>query len=125
MILMASSISMGRLEKKSFSRPDEVQTPSHTKVEIVRIGGREVKRVTYQPGWRWSQDIKPIVKTQSCQLHHFGYLEAGRIHAVSDNGTEIDFEAGDVVDVSPGHDAWVVGSKPAVFYEFGSLLKEE
>lgn len=125
MILMASSVSMGRLGKKSFSKPDEVQTPSNAKVETVRIGGREVKKFTWQPGWRWSKDMKPIVKTESCQVHHFGYLESGRIHTVSDDGTEIDLGPGDIVDISPGHDGWVVGSKPAVFYDFGSLLKRE
>ncbi len=125
MILMASSISMGRLAKKSFSRPDEVQTQSKTRIEVVRIGGREVRRFTWQPGWRWSLDTKPIVKTQSCQVHHFGYLESGRLHVVSDDGTEIDAEPGDMVDIPPGHEGRVVGNKPAVFYEFGSLLKRE
>jgi hypothetical protein len=125
MILMPSNVTMGRLEKKSFNRPDEVRTPPNTKMEIVRIGDRTVTKFTWQPGWKWSQDIKPLAKTESCQIHHFGYLEAGRMRTVSDDGTEIDLEPGDIVDVPPGHDGWVVGNEPAIFYEFGSLLKRE
>lgn len=125
MIPMASSVSMGRLEKKSFSRPDEVRTPPNQKIEIVSIGGRQVSKMTFEPRWKWSKDTKPIAKTQSCQLHHFGYIETGKLHAVLDDGTEIDLEPGDVVDVPPGHDGWVVGNKPVVFYDFGSLLKEK
>ncbi|MCL5318800.1 MAG: cupin domain-containing protein [Thaumarchaeota archaeon] len=120
---MVSSISMGRLEKKSFSRPDEVRTPPNQKIETVSIGGKQVSKVTFKPGWKWSKDTKPIAKTQSCQLHHFGYLEAGKLHTVLDDGTEIDLEPGDVVDIPLGHDGWVVGNKPVVFYDFGSLLK--
>ncbi len=126
MILMASSISMGRLEKKSFSKPDEVQTPKPgTRVEIVRIGGKEVSKFTWMPGWSWSKDVKPTVNTQSCQVHHFGYVESGRLLVTADDGTEIEYGPGDMADIPPGHKGQVVGNKPVIFYEYGSLLKKE
>ncbi len=106
------------LQKKNFQKPDEIQTPPNLKVENITIGDMTVSKQTYQPGWKWSQDIKSIVKTDSCQVHHFGVWVSGRLRVRADDGQEIEFGPGDVSDIPPGHDGWVVGTEPAVFYAF-------
>jgi hypothetical protein len=109
---------MAGIEVKSLDSPDETRTPPNTKVEVVTVGGATVGRLTLQPGWRWSEAIKPVVGTDSCQVHHLGMLIAGSMHIVHDDGTEADIDAGDVYDIQPGHDAWVVGDQEVVGVEF-------
>jgi hypothetical protein len=106
------------LQKKNFEKPDETQTPPNVRIEIIRMDGRVIQKQTYQPGWRWSKDIKPIAKTNSCQVHHFGVWVSGRLRVKADDGQEIEYCAGDVSDIPPGHDGWVIGKEPAVFYQF-------
>lgn len=100
--------------KRRFESPDEVRPAGSGKAEIVKFGDVALMRVTLQPGWKWSSDVKPIVKTESCQAHHLGYMFSGRMHVVMSDGSEEEFGPGDVVDIPPGHDAWVVGNEPAV-----------
>jgi hypothetical protein len=109
---------MATLEKKNFNTPDETRTPTNATVEVVTIGGRQVMKATFQPGWKWSNDIKPIANTDSCQMHHFGYQVSGTMHIVLDDG-EMETGPGDVADIPPGHDAWVVGDEPVVMIDFG------
>ena len=121
---MASSISMGRLEKKSFTKPDEVHTSASAKTETVSIGDVPVAKITFEPGWK-SKHEESEGKAGSCQMRHFGYQEKGRLHVVSDDGKEMDIEPGDIVDIPPGHNGWVVGDEEAVFYDFGQLRREK
>ncbi|MCL4436727.1 MAG: cupin domain-containing protein [Thaumarchaeota archaeon] len=118
---MVSSVSMDRLEKKSFTKPDEVHTSVSTKTETVSLGGVPVAKITFEPGWK----SKRQGATESCQMRHFGYQEKGRLHVVSDDGKEMDIEPGDLVDIPPGHNGWVVGDEEAVFYDFGQLRREK
>jgi len=111
---------MAGITKKSFEKPDEVRTPDKTKVEVVDLGVAKAARVTFQPGWKWSECIKPVAGTDSCQAHHVGVIVSGTIHIVHDDGTEIDAGPGDAYVIEPGHDAWVGGSEPVVGYEFDS-----
>jgi hypothetical protein len=104
----------------SFEKPDEVRTPDRTRVEVVRLAGQTAARLTFQPGWRWSTSIKPVVATESCQARHVGAIVAGRLHVVHDDGTEGDAVPGDAYIIEPGHDAWVVGDEPVVALEFES-----
>jgi uncharacterized cupin superfamily protein len=96
-------------EKKNFSAPDETRTFEHGKLDIVQIGGTAVGRAVFQPGWKWSQDVKPIVQTDSCQAEHLAYVISGRMTAVMDDGTRLTFGPGDVMALPPGHDAWIEG----------------
>ena len=107
-----------QLQKKSFDSPDEVRTPEKGRVEVVRLGDAVVGRGTFEPGWRWSEHVKPIAGTKSCQNAHFGYVLSGRQKVVMDDGTELEFGAGDLVAIPPGHDAWVVGDEPVVTLDF-------
>ena len=109
---------MAGIEHRSFDSPDETRTPDKTTVELVGLGGGQIGRYTFQPGWRWSECIRPAVKTDRCQVEHVGYVVSGRLHVEHDDGSSGEVGAGDVYRVEPGHDAWVVGDEPAVFVEF-------
>lgn len=111
---------MANVSSKSFDAPDESRTPDKTKVEVVDLGGAKAARMTLQPGWKWSECIKPVVGTDSCQARHIGVMVSGTLHVVHDDGTETDVGAGDAYRIEPGHDAWVVGDDAAVGYEFES-----
>src|SRR6266496_2606862 len=100
---------MAGIESKSVNTPEETRTPDKTRVEVVHVGGGEVGRFTFQPGWKWSECIKPVVKTDSCQAEHLGYVVSGRLHIVHDDGVEADLGPGDAYLIRPGHDAWVLG----------------
>jgi mannose-6-phosphate isomerase-like protein (cupin superfamily) len=116
---------MASLEKKSFHAPDERRTPPNTTMDTVRFGDRTVARITYQPGWRWTKDIKPAAGSDLCQINHFLYVLSGRTHVVMADGTEIDLGPGDVATVPAGHDGWVVGDEPCVFLDFGGAVRPE
>lgn len=112
---------MAGIERKALNAPDETRTPDKTKVEVVNLGSsRQAARITLQPGWKWSECIKPVAKTESCQAEHLGYVVSGRLHVVHDDGTTVDLGAGDAYLINPGHDAWVLGSEPVVGLEFSS-----
>ena len=111
---------MAEVASKSFDSPDETRTPPNTRVEVVRLDGVTAARFTFQPGWRWSEAIRPTVGTDSCQAHHIGAILSGHLHIVHTDGTEGDAKAGDAYVVQPGHDAWVVGDEPVVALEFQS-----
>ena len=103
---------------KRFEQPDEVRTFEKGKFEIIRIGGMTIGRATYEPGWRWSEHVKPTAGTSSCQVAHFGYVISGRMRVVMDDGTEGEAGPEDVVAIAPGHDAWIVGDEPCVMLDF-------
>ena len=94
--------------------PDEVRKFSNGKMEIANLGDTVVARITVEPGWKWSKDVKPIVNTNSCQMTHTGYTISGRMRVRMDDGTEQEFGPGDATYVPPGHDAWVVGNESFV-----------
>jgi len=109
---------MTGVKTRDFSAPDETRTPDKTKVEIVNLADGQIGRYTFQPGWRWSECIKPVAGTDSCQVDHIGYVISGRLHVMHEDGSETDLRAGEVYRIAPGHDAWVVGDQPAVTVEF-------
>ena len=103
---------------RSFSAPDDVIELEFVRSEIVNLRGIAVAHTTHQPGWRWSTHVRPVVGTESCQTRHVGYVLKGTIHVVLDDGTEFDMRTGDVVDIRPGHDSWVIGDEPAETIEW-------
>jgi hypothetical protein len=115
---------MAGVEARDFSTPDEARTPDKTLVEIVRMPGTTAARLTFEPGWRWSECIKPVVGTESCQVRHVGLLQEGRIAISHDDGTELEIGPGEAYVIEPGHDAWVVGDEPCVAYEFETVAAE-
>jgi hypothetical protein len=105
-------------EHKSFQSPDEVREFPHGSASILNIGGGSVGRLVFQPGWRWSTDVKPIAKTASCEAPHFQYHVSGKPGIRMDDGTEIVAGPGDITSLPSGHDAWVVGDEPAVVVDW-------
>ena len=111
---------MEALKKKNLNMPDETKTFEKFKNDFVQFNGVIIGRSTRQPGWKWSIDMKPIAKTGSCQVRHVFYHLSGTIHVKMDTGEEIEFGPGDAGIIPPGHDAWIVGDKPAVSIDFMS-----
>ena len=113
---------MSGLDKKSVSSPDETRPfAANGNAAVLHVDGHPVLYATFEPGWRWSEDVKPIAGTDSCQTNHLGYVLSGRMHIVMDDGSEEDFGPGDVFAIHPGHDAWVVGSEACVTIDFGQV----
>ena len=110
------------MQKKSFNSPDQTMTPPKTKIEVVDVDNGTIMRSTFEPGWKWSENIKPTAGTDSCQMHHLLCLTSGQLKVVMDDGTEMDFGPGDVADIPPGHDAWVVGDEAMVGIDAGGLV---
>lgn len=103
---------------KRFETPDERREFTNGCFELVRIGGMEIGRATYQPGWRWSADVGAAMGTSSCQVEHVGMVVSGCATAAMDDGTVVEMRAGDVFYIAPGHDSWVVGDEPYVSLHF-------
>jgi hypothetical protein len=115
---------MAGITVKSFDTPDEVRTPDKTSVEVVDLDSVKAARMTLQPGWRWSECVKPVVGGDSCQAHHVGVVVAGTLHVVHDDGAEGDATPGQAYVIEPGHDAWVVGDETFVAFEFDSATAQ-
>ncbi|WP_026925215.1 cupin domain-containing protein [Glycomyces arizonensis] len=107
------------LNARSFEAPDDSRPFEHGHVEVVVLEGRAVSRMTFEPGWQWSEHVRPLVGTESCQVAHVGYLLRGRLAVRMDNGTEAVAGPGQVVIVPPGHDGWVVGAEECVMLDWG------
>jgi quercetin dioxygenase-like cupin family protein len=112
---------MSGLESKSFRSPDE-KRPFADKggAEVLTLGGSTVLRGRFEPGWRWSEHVRPIAGTDSCQSPHFLYMISGRMKVVMNDGTEAEAGPEDVLRIEPGHDAWVVGDEACVVVDFGA-----
>jgi quercetin dioxygenase-like cupin family protein len=114
---MTEPVAVTQFTVKSHSSPDEVRNPDKTRVEVVRLEGFTLGRLSFEPGWRWSECINPVVQTGSCQLSHVGYAVAGRMTVRLQDGTQKTISAGDSYTIPPGHDAWVEGDEPFVGIE--------
>lgn len=106
-------------EKKNLSSPDETRKFANGQMEVVNIGGGTVGRATFEPGWKWSNDVKPIAGTELCEAPHFMYQSSGRMKVVMRDGTEFESGPGDVLIIQPGHDAWVVGNEAVNAIDWG------
>jgi len=111
---MTNPVAVTKLESKSHSQADEVRTPDKTRVEVVKLDGFTMGRFTFQPGWRWSECVKPVAKTEHCELSHVGYAVSGRMTIRLNSGQEKTIVAGESYTIPPGHEAWVEGNEPFV-----------
>lgn len=119
---MATPAGAVQMEKKSINSPDEVRTFDKGKVELTTFtNGTTIGRITIEPGWSWEKCVKPIVKTNSCEVPHTQYIISGRIKVVMDDGSEEQFGPGDTAVIPSGHNAWVVGDEPVVAIDFAGL----
>ena len=101
------------IEVKNFSSADEAKDMPNARMEAVNVLNQRVMKLTLSPDWKWSKDINPIIGTDTCQATHTGIIVEGAVHCVCDDGSEATYMAGDGYAISTGHDAWVVGGKPA------------
>ncbi len=111
---------MSGLTKMSFEQAEETRPfeGGMGEVLLVNLDGGPIGRATFLPGWRWSEHVKPIAQTDSCQAAHSGYMVSGRMTVVMDDGETMEFGPGDVALIPPGHDAWIVGDEPCVVIDW-------
>jgi len=113
---------MDNSEHKQFKSPDEIRNFEKGKVELVNIGEGVVGRLILEPGWRWSEHVKPIAKTEWCEAPHFQYHVSGRLHILMSDGKEFEAGPGEVTSLPSGHDAWVVGDEPVVLIDWWGAM---
>ncbi|MDQ2994810.1 MAG: cupin domain-containing protein [Pseudomonadota bacterium] len=109
---------MSNTEHKSFKTPDDIRSFEKGKLELLNMNGGVVGLLSLEPGWRWSDHVKPIAKTEFCEAPHFQYQLSGRLHVLMEDGTEFETVRGDVLRIPSGHDAWVVGDEPVVVVDW-------
>jgi hypothetical protein len=106
------------MERRNFDASEETRTVNKGAIDVVRLGDVTAMRLRFEPGWRWSECIKPIVGTESCEIAHLMHVVSGRMAVRMDDGTVDEFGPGDVGSIPPGHDAWIVGNEPFICVEF-------
>ena len=113
---------MGAIRRRNFGRPDGLRELPLLTVALARIGSNTIGRGVVQPGWHWAEHLGPVMRAESCPVHHVQVLLSGHFTVRMDDGEEVAFEPGDVMDIPPGHDAWVVGDEPAVLIDFAGNI---
>jgi uncharacterized cupin superfamily protein len=113
---------MAAAEVKNFDSPDETRPfEGKGQAQVVNLAGHGVALGTFEAGWKWSENVKPIAGTDSCQAAHFGYVLSGSMRVFMDDGSTVEISAGDVVAIPPGHDAEVPGPEACVMVDFGEI----
>ncbi|HVM30058.1 MAG TPA: cupin domain-containing protein [Candidatus Limnocylindrales bacterium] len=108
---------MPSIESRPFTSADESRSGNGVEAHYIKLGNVEFAHLSYEPGWRWSERIKPVAGTENCEVEHVGYVLSGAAHFVHSDGTTQEVAAGSVYRVEPGHDAWVIGDEPYVVLE--------
>jgi quercetin dioxygenase-like cupin family protein len=111
---------MAKMTRMSMDAPQETRPfeQGMGKLELVNIEEGPVGRATFEPGWRWSEHVRPIAGTESCEAAHLGYYVSGRMKVVMNDGQEMEFGPGDFAVIPPGHDAWIIGDEPCVVIDW-------
>jgi hypothetical protein len=109
---------------RNFEQPDETTRFPNGYEQVVKVRGTPVGLATFQPGWRWSNDVRPLMGTDSCPLLHVGYVLSGRLHVRMNDGSTLDLEPGQLCVIPPGHDAWVVGDDPCRLLDWGGKVPD-
>jgi len=112
---------VGSMQRKSLDMPDETRTLPNGRTDIWNLGDFVVGRITFEPGWRWSTDVKPIAQTDWCEYHHLGLVMEGILHYITPDGLEMEVGPGMLYEILPGHDAWVVGDQAVIQYDFAGM----
>lgn len=114
---------MEKAELRNFGKPDDVVQFPKGRLELLKVGGCMIGRAIFEPGWRWSTSVQPLVKTKSCEAPHFQYHVSGVLGILMDDGTELECKPGDVSLLPSGHDAWVVGNEPVVVVDWHGMTE--
>jgi quercetin dioxygenase-like cupin family protein len=112
-----------RAEAHRATSPDEIREflDGKGRVDLCHLSSGDAGLGTFEPGWRWSEHVKPLSGTETCQVEHVGYVLEGRMGLHFDDGTDMEVAAGDFFVMPPGHDAWVVGDQACRIVDFGGL----
>jgi quercetin dioxygenase-like cupin family protein len=113
-----------RLAKKNLGAPDVTRECGHGTLELVTLDDLTIARATLQPGWKWSEHVRPMANTESCLVQHLQYVISGRLRIVQNDGSKMDLGPGDFATIPTGHDAWVVGDEPFVCIDFSPDMKQ-
>jgi mannose-6-phosphate isomerase-like protein (cupin superfamily) len=114
---MATTLLSGA-ESKNLKNSSDTRDFPKGRLDVVTVGGKSIGRAVFQPGWKWSESIKPIAKTTSCEASHLGYVISGSMTVVMDNGTTMHLGPGDAFAIPPGHDAWIDGNEACDLVDF-------
>lgn len=109
---------MAEVLSKSFEAPDSVVEFPLIRSRIVELGDLTVGELVSEPGWRWSEHVRPTVGGDWCQARHVGFVISGTLGIELSDGTRATFGPGAVFDVPPGHDGYTVGDEPCVHIEW-------
>lgn len=112
---------MAHMQRKTLDLPDETRIIPHGRTDIWNLGDFVVGRITFEPGWQWSKDVRPIAQTEWCEYHHLGLMVEGLIRYFTPDGLEMEVGPGMLYEILPGHDAVVMGDKPAIMYDFAGM----
>ena len=105
------------LEQKSFDSAADVRQFDKGRMDVVKLAGSSIGRGTFEPGWRWSESVGPMIGADECPLAHTGFVLSGRMHIAMSDGNEFEVSAGEAIHIAPGHDAWTLGDEPCVVLE--------
>jgi class 3 adenylate cyclase len=111
---------MPRLQAKSFDTPDETRSLPKATADVVNVGEVAVGYAVWQPGWRWSSDLRPLAGTDWCEIHHLGYAISGTLQVLTESGEWLEIHGRSAYEIPPRHDAWVVGDEAFVTVEWTS-----
>ena len=109
---------MVKLQRRPFGEPDSVREVPFGHLETYDMGEIRIGRSILQPGWRWSESIKPITRTELCEYHHIGVCLSGRMRIQTREGAELTVDAGQFYEIPAGHEAWVEGDEPYINIEW-------
>lgn len=112
---------MAKMQRKLLSAPDEIRPFTHGRAEIWELGDTVIGKQVFEPGWRWSNDVKPVALTDTCEYHHVGLVMSGRLLFETPDGLQMEVGPGMLFEVQPGHDAAVLGEEACVIYDFAGM----
>ena len=113
------------LEVKTIEKPDERRDFPRGHIEVLHLSGLDFAVGTFEPGWRWTESVREIAGTDSCEVPHRGIVTQGRMRIRMDDGAESEIGPGDVFVVPPGHEARVVGDEAVVLYDVAGEMATE
>jgi TusA-related sulfurtransferase len=109
--------------KANLNEPDETKLTPKGKLQLATVGGFTLGLRTLEPGWAWTTSMKPVAKTDTCEIRHIGYVISGRMGFLMNDGTNLEVGPGEAFDVHAGHDAWTIGDVPFVFIDLISAVE--
>jgi class 3 adenylate cyclase len=112
---------VARLQAKSLENPDEVRPTPFGHIDIYNLDDLVIGRMVFEPGWHWMEHVQPIAGTSLCQYHHVGVCISGRLGNRMEDGTTNEIGPGQVYEIPPGHDGWVIGDEAFVAYDVAGV----